>query len=223
MPTAPPWDMSPKSSSAEQPAEYLSELRSSAAPVATARREQSFCRLAFYNIGWNATDKKRTPKTLAKLVSTICRKKTVDAFGISEVFNIDSNDTLRRQEIMNLILDELNAERAAQPVWTGKADVHYIFVWNTNALTCVLYEVISCGIGEQAYRKAQYFQFVTSLNDDMLHVFHNHSPSSNARKLTDGRRRRICSTFWHHVARNSSASRPRSPESTRKLTKAGGA
>ena len=171
------WHMSPKSSSAGQPAQYLRDGQSSAARPATACRKQSFCRLAFYNIGWNATDKKRTPKTLAKLVSTICRKKTVDAFGISEVFNIDSNDTLRRQEIMNLILDELNAERAAQPVWTGKADVHYIFVWNTNALTCVLHEVISCGIDEQAYGIAQYLQFVKSLREDTLHVFHNHSPS----------------------------------------------
>ena len=109
---------------------------------------------------------------------------------------------------LKLILDELNADSAAQPVWIGKADVHYIFVWNTDALTCVLYEVISCGIGEQAYRKAQYFQFVTSLNDDMLHVFHNHSPSSDARKLTDGRRKKICPTCWHNIARRRSAAQP---------------
>jgi len=156
MPTAPPWDMSPKSSSAEQPAEYLRQVRSSAAPPATAFREQSFCRLAFYNIGWQYTDKKRAAADLAKLMRCICQKKTVHAFGISEVFNIAEDDKhQRRQEIMKIILDELNADSAAQPVWTGKADVHYIFVWNTNVLTCLLYEVISCGIQEQAERKAQ--------------------------------------------------------------------
>ena len=44
MPTAPHWHMTPKSSSAEQPAEYLSEVRSSAAPPATACREHRLCR-----------------------------------------------------------------------------------------------------------------------------------------------------------------------------------
>ena len=152
----------------------------------------------------------RIPETLAKLVSKICREKTVDAFGISEVFNIASDELRQRiQEIMLLIVDELNVDSfltgSAQPVWTGKADVHYIFVWNTNALTCNLYEVISCGIQEHGFRKAQYFQFVMSSDGDTLHVFHNHSPSPN---LTDGRRKRICSTFWHHVAGKSSAEQP---------------
>ena len=74
MPTAPHWHMSPKSSSAEQPAEYLSQVGSSAAPPATACREQSFCRLAFYNIGWQSTDKKRAPQRSMSQDST---KKTV--------------------------------------------------------------------------------------------------------------------------------------------------
>ena len=193
----------------EQPAEYLRGAPSSAAQPATPCQEQSFCRFAFYNIGWQSTDKKRAPANLARLMSTICQRKTVHAFGISEVFNIAHDyEHQRRQEIMKLILDELNADSAAQPVWIGKADVHYIFVWNTDALTCLLYEVISCGIQEQGERKAQYFQFVTVMGGETLHVFHNHSPSSDLRNLTIGRRKRICSTFWHHAARKSSAAQP---------------
>jgi len=133
----------------------------------------------------------------------------VHAFGISEVFNIaNDHQDQPRQEIMKLILDELNADSAAQPVWIGKADVHYIFVWNTHALTCRIPDVISCGIEEQAKRKAQYFQFVTVMGGETLHVIHNHSPSSNTLKLTSDRRKRICSTFWHHVAAKSSAAQP---------------
>ena len=209
MPTAPPWDMSPKSSSAEQPAEYLRQVGSSAAPPATAFGEQSFCRLAFYNIGWQSTDKKRTAANLARLISTICQRKTVHAFGITEVFNIaNDNERPRRQGIMKLILDELNVDSAAPPVWIGKTDVHYIFVWNTDALTCLLYEVISCGIQEQPVRKAQYFQFVQVIGGETLHVFHNHSVSSKTHILTIDRKKRTCSTFWRHAARKSSAARP---------------
>ena len=203
------WHSSPGSSSVEQPAEYLPGVPRSAAQPATTCQEQSFCRFAFYNIGWQSADTKRAAANLARLTRTICQRKTVHAFGISEVFNISNdNEHQRRQEIMKLILDELNADSAAQPVWIGKADVHYIFVWNTDALTCLLYEVISCGIQEQAERKAQYFQFVTVMLGETLHVFHNHSPSSRKYKLTMGRRKRICSTLWHHAARTSSAARP---------------
>ena len=201
--------LSAQSSSAEQPAEYLGDVRSRVAQPATACREQDFCRLAFYNVGWQSADKKRAVQNLAKLMSTICQKRAVHGFGISEVFNIADDDKhQQRQEIMKLILGELNADSAEHPVWIGKTDVHYIFVWNTNALTCLLYEVISCGIEEQAARKAQYFQFVTALGGETLHVFHNHSPSSDARSLTNGRRKRICSTCWHHVATRTSAAQP---------------
>ena len=171
--------------------------------------------MAFYNIGWQYPDKKRVVADLAKLMRRICQKKTVHAFGISEVFNILEDDKHQlRQDIMNIILDELNADSAAQPVWIGKADVHYIFVWNTNVLTCLLYEVISCGIEEQAERKAQYFQFVIrsqhwmALDGDTLHLIHNHSVSSDRCNLTVDRRKRICTTFWHYVADKSSAAQP---------------
>ena len=76
------------------------------------------------------------------------------AFGISEVFNVKDDDKdQERQEIMMTILSELN-ESDARHFWTGKADIHYIFIWNTDALQCCDYEVISCGIEEQAERKA---------------------------------------------------------------------
>ena len=199
----------PRSSSVEQPAQYLSGVPSSAAQPATPCQEQGFCRFAFYNIGWQSADRRRDAANLARLVSTICQRKTVHAFGISEVFMIsDDHHYQRRQEIMRRILKELNADTASQAVWIGKADVHYIFVWNTDALTCLLHEVISCGIEVQAERRAQYFQFVTVMGGETLHVLHNHSPSSDKHKLSSARRLLICSTLWHHVARKSSAAQP---------------
>ena len=212
----------PRSSSVEQPAEYLSGDQSSAAQPATTYQEQSFCRFAFYNIGWQSTDKTRVAATLVSLVCTICQSKTVHAFGISEVFNIAQDNLYqRRQEVMKLILDALNVDSAGQPVWIGKADVHYIFVWNTDVLTCLLYEVISCGIEEHPERKAQYFEFVTVMCDETLHVFHTHHPSSKTKNLTIDRRKRSCTTFWRHVARKSSTApmevmQPRASSCTRR-------
>ena len=88
--------------------------------------------MGFYNIGWQYPDKKRAAADLAKLMRRICQKKTVHAFGISEVFNILEDDKHQlRQDIMNIILDELNADSAAQPVWIGKADVHYTSLFGT--------------------------------------------------------------------------------------------
>jgi len=218
MSTAMQLHLSPGSSSVEPPAEYLpcvSGIFSSAAQPARfafyniADPPCHFCRFGFYNIGWQSTDKKRTAANLARLISTICQRKTVHAFGITEVFNIaNDNERPRRQGIMKLILDELNVDSAAPPVWIGKTDVHYIFVWNTDALTCLLYEVISCGIQEQPVRKAQYFQFVQVIGGETLHVFHNHSVSSKTHNLKIGRKKRICSTFWRHAATKSSAARP---------------
>ncbi len=74
--------------------------------------------------------------------------------------------------------------------------------------------MISCGIQEQAERKAQYLQFVVrsqhgmALDGDTLHVMHNHSVSSDRCNLTVDRRKRICTTFWHYVANKSSAAQP---------------
>ena len=200
------WRVPQAKRNAEQLAAYWDECASSAErPLG---KEVSFHRVAFYNVGWNETDKKRKPETLAELVNTICRTKDVDAFGICEVFNIVSNDTLRKEEVMKAILDKLNENSEGSEFWTGRTDVHYIFIWNNNALNLVHHEVIDCGIPEQAYRQAQYFKFSSSLGEDELHIVHNHSPSSEVRKLTKQRRKDICSTCWNHVMKNTCAEQP---------------
>ena len=200
--------------SAAQPAEYLRGvgLPGSAAQPATQRQERCFCRLASYNIGWQSADRSRDPATLARLVSTICHTKSVHAFGISEVFGIEEHDLHEeRQRIMNRILCELNADSAAQPahssndqvacldrpVWKGFADVHYIFVWNTTVLDLLHYEVISCGVREHPYRKAQYFQFAyRGLGGETLHLVHNQSVLSQAQALTETTQ----DNLWHFLA-----------------------
>ena len=114
------WNISEDRSSAAQPAEYLSQDPSSAAQPAPGK-EEHFCRLAFYNIGWQLNDKKRTVPTLAKFLNTIRQEKNVHAFGICEVFNIkDDDEKPRREEIMKTLLTNLN-ESEGRDAWTGKA------------------------------------------------------------------------------------------------------
>ena len=49
---------------------------------------------------------------------------------------------------------------------------------------------------------------VTVTNGEKLHVFHNHSPSSDKRRLTSDQRKRLTSTFWLHVVKKTSAAQP---------------
>ena len=142
----------------------------------------------------------------------------------------------RRQDTMQIILDELNPDSAALPVWIGQ--------------TCLLHEMISCGIQEQAVRKTQYLlfqqslhlshrqdQFFTSISSpwayevaelgpfesqerglmqghvklrggETLLVYHNHSVSSKTHTPTLGRNNRICFPVLRHAVRTSSAARP---------------
>ena len=107
---------------------------------------------------------------------------------------------------MNELVVALN-DSAEQPVWEGRADVHYICLWNTTKLILKDYEVVSCGIHEHAWRRAQYFQFAVVPDGEPLHVYHNHSPQSN-KNLTNGRKKRIVKTLWDHVLTKASAAQP---------------
>ena len=51
----------------------------------------------FYNVGWNATDKKRNATWLAKEIKSIAQSKAVHAVGISKVFSI-KDDKLRERK-----------------------------------------------------------------------------------------------------------------------------
>ena len=113
-------------------------------------------------------------------------KRNVDAIGISEIFSQGEDDLKHRREaIMSELLAKLDQGSAGQPAWEGRTSVHYIFLWNSNRLRLVTYEVISCGITEHPNRRAQYFELHSTENDFPLHLYHNHSPST---KLTLARR-----------------------------------
>ena len=47
----------------------------------------------------------------------------------------DDDEKPRREEIMKTLLTNLN-ESEGRDAWTGKADVHYIFIWSTDVLQC---------------------------------------------------------------------------------------
>ena len=113
---------------------------------------------------------------------------------------------------MNQLVVALN-DSAEQPVWEGRADVHYTFLWNTSKLFLQDYEVVSCGIDEQSWRQAQYFQFEKEPCGEPLHLYHNHSPAGQVttnhnHRLTNGRRKRILKTLWGHLRTKSSAAQP---------------
>jgi hypothetical protein len=195
-------------SSAAQPAarrgRWYNEFGSSAAQPAARR---GWRKLAFYNVGWNKASTKHSMERLAEEVMAIVHAKGVDAMGISEVFNLKDDDMHEaRQEIMQHLLLAMNGS-AEQPAWAARSDGHYIFLWNTNKLFLNDYEVVTCGIVEHPWRKAQYLQFQ---NPDLpegppLHICHCHSPSSDANALTLARRKRTFSALWTHVLRKDSA------------------
>ena len=163
-------------------------------------------KLAFYNVGWIATSKKHNAARLALEVSDIVTERNVDAIGISEVFN-QKDDALKgaKEKIMSELLEHLNQGSAEQPAWEGKTDVHYIFLWNSNSLCLIEYEVVSCGIQQDPLRRGQYFKFQPKGSEVPLHIYHNHSPTT---KLTMPKKRTIMKTFWNHVLAKSSDAHP---------------
>ena len=103
-------------------------------------------KLGFYNLGLLSPDKKHTVAWLAREVLDIVTKRNVDAIGLSEVFGQREELKDRGEVIMSELLRLLNQGSAEQPAWQGMTDVHYIFLWNSNSLRLVNYEVVSCGI-----------------------------------------------------------------------------
>ena len=163
-------------------------------------------KLAFYNVGWQFMSKKHNAAWLAREVLGIVTERNVDAIGISEVFS-QKNDDLKgiKENIMSELLAQLNRGSAAQPAWQGRTDAHYIFLWNSNRLCLVDYEVVSCGIKSEPSRTGQYFKFQPRGSDVHLHVYHNHAPST---KLTLGKKKATMKAFWTHVMAKSSVAQP---------------
>ena len=118
-----------------EPAEYLS----GSSAVRPAGGIPLWHRLAFYNIGWNSKSKKpdHTKESLAKEICDMVQEVTLDAVGISEVYNLkDDSKHDERQVILQHLVSSLNssAARPASSAWAGRSDGHYIFVWNSNKL-----------------------------------------------------------------------------------------
>ena len=162
-------------------------------------------KLAFYNVGWQPTSNAHTAAWLTREVHDIVTNGNVDAIGISEVFNIRNDLNDMRNDIMSQLLGHLNQGSAERPAWEGKTDVHYIFMWKPNSLHLLDYEVVSCGVNTEPYRRGQYFQFQPTGSAVPLHVYHNHSPSP---RLTLAKKKTIMKTFWRHVMTKSSVAQP---------------
>ena len=77
--------------SAAQPALAIASYMGSGSAEQPAVESQTH-KLAFYNVGWNATSKKHNADRLALEVSDIVTERNVDAIGISEVFNQRDDD-----------------------------------------------------------------------------------------------------------------------------------
>ena len=163
--------------SAPQPAQYAD--RSEAQPIGYGE----LFMFLFYNIGWLA-ESKRPHHNKENLADEICEMviaKGADAIGICEIFNLrDTGLAEEREIIMSHVLSKLNGS-AQQPVWSGKTDGHYMFLWNTEKLHLKMYKYISCEVEDAPWRMAQYFQFqhAEKQTGPPLHVCHCHSPSSD--------------------------------------------
>ena len=163
-----------------------------------------FSRLAFYNIGWNKNSKKpyHSADCLANEIWTIVKRNKVHAIGICEVFGLNDDsdaDRKRRKSIMNHLLHVRRDGSGC--AWEGKCDAHNIFLWNTPKLLMVDYEVVSCGIEKQPWRRAQHFKFrcAESEKERCLHIYHNHNPTTN---LTRQRKKDIVVALWGHLRAN---------------------
>ena len=140
---------------AARPAEIVK--RSAARPAA----HTGFYTFAYYNAGWQkgSTQTHHNKENLAAEICDLVQAKCIDAVGISAVLNLREPQHMQdRQDIMRVVLSKLN-NRLDRPVWRGESDGHYIFVWNSHRLLLKTYNYVSCGIEEQRWRMAQYFQF----------------------------------------------------------------
>ena len=197
--------------SAPQPAQYVD--RSDAQFIGYGE----LCVFLFYNIGWQANSK-RSHHTKENLADEICEMviaKGAHAIGICEIFNLrETHLDGKREIIMSHVLLKLN-DGLQQPVWTGKTDGHYMFLWNTEKLLLIMYKYISCEVRDAPWRMAQYLQFqhTEKQTGPPLHVCHCHSPSSDnqketptkeqiIKKLTDDRRVTIFKALWKQVQIN---------------------
>ena len=185
---------------APQPAQYVD--RSDAQRIGYGE----LCGFLFYNIGWNS-DSQRSHHTKENLADEICEMviaKGADAIGICEIFNLrDTHLAGEREIIMSHVLSKLN-DSTQQPVWAGKTDGHYMFLWNTKKLLLKVYKYISCEVQEQTWRMAQYLQFQhpEKQTGPPLHVCHCHNVSSPTAKLTKERRVTIFKALWKQVEMN---------------------
>ena len=123
-----------------KPAEYV--FKCSAALPADG---DNGYRLLFYNIGWEVTSKKHTMEGLATEVCSMVNSKCLDGVGICEDFNLKDDRRQQRQDIMQHLLSKINTSaarpatclvsNAAQPLWTGRSEGHYIFIWNSSRIS----------------------------------------------------------------------------------------
>ena len=205
----------PQCRKVKQSAEYMF-----GSSVERAGGHNDWIRLSFYNIGWDVKSKKHSMERLATEILNMVHRKGIHGLGLTEVHNLrDDSLKEKREIIMQHLLATLNSSAArpassthsdghlviddnvTQPVWAGRCDGHYIFLWNTVKLLLTHYEFVSCGIPEHAWRRAQYLQFQRpeSPSNPPLHVCHNHNPSSDSAILTDKRRKLIFSCLWATV------------------------
>ena len=103
-------------SSSARPAANLITPANAAQPASTANED---LRLGFYNLGWNATDKKHTVSQLAAEISHMQSHHNLHALGLPEIFGAGDGLNLERN-ICGQLLEKLNS--AGQPVtWYGCA------------------------------------------------------------------------------------------------------
>ena len=159
-----------------------------------------------YNVGWNLTDKKRTPQLLAEELVAVWRHHPFHAIGLSEIFEIEYKDEAlkaqaqtRREGIRDVLLKTLG--KVSGRSWRARLDAHHMYIFQAE-LNLLKYEYVSLGVPMQPWRRVQHLVFLPAGCDVPLHVYHAHCPASGnnkARKFAPHARKAVVKTLCDHM------------------------
>lgn len=151
-------------------AEFLSSRAGQPKSDSSAERPAGAmtCKVGCWNIGWDYNSKKHSSAQLAHELWRVWEQHGFDAFGLSQVLEVDYTNpqelqkvTERRQTILDELLEKFNegvSQSCASAPWLGQMDAHCMFIYR-RTLNLISSDSISLRVANQVFRKAQYFCF----------------------------------------------------------------
>ena len=147
----------------------VAELLSSRAgqPKSDSSAEQpagsTTCKVGCWNIGWDYNSKKHSSAQLADELWRVGQQHGFDAFGLSEIFEVDyinpqelQKVTDRRQKNVDELLENSTegvSQSCATASWLRRMDAHCVFIYR-RTLNLISSDFISTRVTNQLFRKA---------------------------------------------------------------------